>query len=433
MKSTHEPFDRDLKGRLLEYAEEPDKDLWSGIVSRIVSLDAAPGWTVWTNRLSVLVIALSAVFFFTAEGETSPNETLAQVSPSYTVVDTMQVAPFLDKDEESISGNSVRRQITRSAGEGLEVEVHPTQFSRLVPEEQPPDQVHSIAAKGDLSLLENQHDILPSGTDLWEPATSIRPSGKPGVVNNSRKSSGRTSPQDEASPELPEKQRARKPFSLYFTAMPTFGYQRIQSNKEDDIKIHGIKSVPAFSADRLGVRLEAGAEVPLSKQWTVFGGFLYFQRKQTIDYIERELVWGEGNGPRSEYSYVSKSIEYELKNAGLQVGLTYRLWMASKNSTGRRPLSTSRKLSHVLGSGIEFHKALNKTQALERAENFTDPSTYVFFNVYYRMQYPSAGKLRAIFQPTFNYSFYINENLNAPFYVKPYGLGLNLGCTYNFR
>jgi hypothetical protein len=39
---------------------------------------------------------------------------------------------------------------------------------------------------------------------------------------------------------------------------------------------------------------------------------------------------------------------------------------------------------------------------------------------------------QSFFQPTLNYSFYINQNLNAPFYVKPYGLGLNLGFTYNF-
>jgi hypothetical protein len=48
------------------------------------------------------------------------------------------------------------------------------------------------------------------------------------------------------------------------------------------------------------------------------------------------------------------------------------------------------------------------------------------------LQYPSEGRLKAVFQPTLNYSFYINQNLNAPFYVKPYGLGLNVGVTYNF-
>ena len=39
---------------------------------------------------------------------------------------------------------------------------------------------------------------------------------------------------------------------------------------------------------------------------------------------------------------------------------------------------------------------------------------------------------QSFFQPALNYSFYINQNLNAPFYVKPYGLGLNLGFSHNF-
>jgi len=116
---------------------------------------------------------------------------------------------------------------------------------------------------------------------------------------------------------------------------------------------------------------------------------------------------------------VFRSFEYELKNLGLQVGVSYEL---------------SRKiLLQTLGTGFEFHVALNKLNSSPSTPEFTNnPSAYVFYNLYYRMQYPAEGRLRAVFQPTLNYSFYINQNVNAPFYVKPYGLGLNLGLTYNF-
>ena len=86
----------------------------------------------------------------------------------------------------------------------------------------------------------------------------------------------------------------------------------------------------------------------------------------------------------------------------------------------------------TLGTGFEFHMALNKLEESYQAEFTNNPSAYVFYNLYYRLQYPAEGRLKAVFQPTLNYSFYINQNLHAPFYVKPYGLGLNIGFTYNF-
>jgi len=95
------------------------------------------------------------------------------------------------------------------------------------------------------------------------------------------------------------------------------------------------------------------------------------------------------------------------------------------------PDLSKRKFLQLIGTSIEFHKALNKSGS-EKLQDFSNPSAYVFYNLYYRLQYPSEGRLRVVLQPTLNYSFYINQNLNAPFYVKPYGLGLNFGFTYNF-
>ena len=138
------------------------------------------------------------------------------------------------------------------------------------------------------------------------------------------------------------------------------------------------------------------------------------------------------------FSYLKKSFEYELRNMGVQFGILYKLssekprQLTSKEALSSETMLPKKKLLHLVGAGIEFHKALNETTSFDVADRFTNPSMYVFCNVYYRLQYPSEGRLRGIFQPTFNYSFYINENLNAPFYVKPYGFGLNIGCTYNF-
>jgi hypothetical protein len=83
-----------------------------------------------------------------------------------------------------------------------------------------------------------------------------------------------------------------------------------------------------------------------------------------------------------EYKYIEKSFEYELKNLGVQVGLSYEL--------------SRKKLLQTIGSGFEFHVALNKLNSSPSAPEFTNnPSAYVFYNLYYRMQYPAEGKLRA--------------------------------------
>jgi len=207
--------------------------------------------------------------------------------------------------------------------------------------------------------------------------------------------------------------------------MPTFGYQRINSNSSDDIIISSVKRISTFSTDRLGVRAELGVEDPIAKRIKVFGGLVYYQRKQTIDYTQKQVEYTEvAEGEDGQiivvptFTYVEKSFEYELKNLGVQVGLSYEL--------------SRRKLLQTLGTGFELHVALNKLESSHAPEFTNNPSAYVFYNLYYRLQYPAEGRLKAVFQPTLNYSFYINQNLNAPFYVKPYGLGLNLGFTYNF-
>ena len=70
---------------------------------------------------------------------------------------------------------------------------------------------------------------------------------------------------DEGKTVIKEKEKKRNRFSIYFTIMPTFGYQRINSNSSDDLIIESVKRISTFSTDRLGVRAELGVEDPLTK------------------------------------------------------------------------------------------------------------------------------------------------------------------------
>ena len=230
---------------------------------------------------------------------------------------------------------------------------------------------------------------------------------------------------DEEKPKDDKKETDKK-LSLYFTAMPTFGYQRIESNKNDNVLIESVEKISKFSTKRLGIRAELGAEYRITRRTKVFGGLLYYQRKQTINYIEKtvtnvveENVIDTVVVLDPQLVSQGKTFDYEVRNLGIQVGVNYTI--------------KEGKFLHSAGTGIEFHKSLTKAPDADKTSVFgSNPSTYVFYNLYYRLQYPAKGKLKAVFQPTFNYSLYLNQDMNAPFYVKPYGLGVNLGLTYSF-
>lgn len=225
-------------------------------------------------------------------------------------------------------------------------------------------------------------------------------------------------------PIVVKQQKRNRNFRLYFNIMPTLGYQRIEANDHDNLIVESIHRVAAFSPERLGVRAEAGIEVPVFRKLNFFSGLVYYQREQTVGYVEKQVEYvdvinGE-NGQittKPQFAYLDKSFEYQVKNAGLQVGVNYQLKSAA--------------ILQTMGTGLEFHVPLNR-KSQPNPDFTSNPSVYVFYNLYYRLEYPADTRLRAVFQPTLNYSFYISKDVNAPFYVKPYGLGLNLGATYHF-
>lgn len=431
MKNTHERFDDELRRRLLNYTEDPDNDLWKRIAHKIAFVNPHPGWKVWsihvTIAVSVLVISLFKPTQIASDERASLDQSIGDVS-SIGMGDRPLIHQHADFEVSEET-------------EPKESEMHHTYLAPAV----------NGQPAGTDSVDKFQFVIKNLSTSAIPKLLSEHFS--PSHFHNKSKRSGNekalfpdNSVKKKRSDQLKRKLRRYKPFSLYFMAMPTFGYQRIASNTSDKVFIENMKRVPTFSADRVGIGIAAGVEVPISKRWIASGGVFYYHRKQTIRYTEKRvdtLVFAPDPGggifmePKLRSS--ATSIQYELRNAGLQAGMSYRLWMKTKKRKSRDLLSTENpliqkpKLLHLVGGGIEFHKSLKPVRASEGFDGFSDPSMYVFFNLYYRIQYPDAGRLRAIFQPTLNYSFYISETLNAPFFVKPYGLGLNFGCTYNFR
>jgi hypothetical protein len=218
-----------------------------------------------------------------------------------------------------------------------------------------------------------------------------------------------------------KKSKDKKPAGFYFLFMPTLGYQHISPVTDDNILIESIERVSAFSLKRLGIRLEAGFEKYLTRRVAFNVGVLYYQRKQTINYRFSDTSQPEVsqlNPNAFTYSVSlqqqSATFEYDLKNVGVLGGINYTI--------------TGKRFIQKFGLAAELQKGLRApTSEVDTHQQF-----YLFGDVFYRIAYPVNEKLDLMFQPTINYALQLDERINAPFYVKPYGLGLNFGVFYHF-
>ena len=419
MKVMDESFDDELSKRLKQFSAEPKESLWDSIAARIETEDREVrlqkkiriGWIFIFSS-----ILIGGVFYFVGSDSertssiatTGRKKELTNDTPADAARKRDEVRAQLPSQKKSnaqkIEGlhpKHDKSSVESNASINFEIEGSTTTNEwESNPGDIPANQIE-IASANHARINEV---ALDSGNNLTAVKTKVVKKVEQQPDNNL------------------EKKRNRP--NIYFTIMPTLGYQRIEPNSQDNLIVESIDRVSAFSTDRLGVRAELGVEYPVENRFNIFGGLVYFQRHQTIGYMEKTV----GNteilkGPDGEiilqpvFNYEHRAFDYEVRNLGLQIGVNYQL--------------SRRKFLQTLGTGIEFHLALNKFGKTPELTN--NPSAYVFYNFYYRLQYPADTKLRAVFQPTLNYSFYINQNPDSPFYVKPYGLGLNIGFTYNFN
>lgn len=217
--------------------------------------------------------------------------------------------------------------------------------------------------------------------------------------------------------EKKKKKLSDKRLSLYFQGMPTLNFSRIEANANDNLLITKIKNIPTVSSERIGVRLESGLTYQVTSRFSLLLGLLYFDRQQRIDYVvsvvDSLTTQQSGNEIILEPNFTeeSRSYDYHVRNIGTQVGFTYSI--------------PSDKFETSIGSGVEFHRSIRS----KADSDFEEPDFYVFYNLFYRVEYPKNKRFRVMMQPTFNYSFDISKSLSTPIIVKPYGFGLNFGFT----
>jgi hypothetical protein len=230
MKSMREPYEEELKRRLQQYTEEPHEGLWQAISGKMSAEKSATTTAKKLGRqllgsllLAALVLSFlvpetleyqAASFFQPLERKSNPELSHPPEPEVYSVPDTKLAA------------------LPGTAERGIEPVVTEENVV-LIPQLHRKNDDVRLSADGPGEDGENSADAVIDKTDTSEP-----------VVLKRKSHASLVEPDDPGKRKLTTAEKLMKRrkqevkynrFSVYFTVMPTFGYQRIESNTNDNV------------------------------------------------------------------------------------------------------------------------------------------------------------------------------------------------------
>lgn len=227
-------------------------------------------------------------------------------------------------------------------------------------------------------------------------------------------------------PILQQKSKPRRRFrpSVYAVITPSFAYQKIVPLRDDNINIQKLNGAGLVSGDRLGYSLEAGFQMQVSNHVELYAGFSYYQQNLLVSYsyvTDGDVQSVNGTGEKWSYELspgeATRTFRYAMKNGGAAAGVLYHI--------------RGRKLMHKLGAGLQYQKGLMSARGEYSYNNAS--SSYLNYQLMYRMEYSLGGRTSVFLQPQFVHSLVANEVLREPFTIKPYRAGLGFGLLYHFH
>jgi hypothetical protein len=209
--------------------------------------------------------------------------------------------------------------------------------------------------------------------------------------------------------------------AIYFTVSPSLAYQKIMPVKNDAINITELKSDGIFSSNRLGLAIDGGFQVPLTKTIEVYAGLSYYQQNQTITYKYSAGTVEEIEGNQDEDYIIKprtqqKDFSYAMRNAGIAAGFFYRL--------------KTHKLMHKIGAGLQYQKGFIKASEGDTYDNRS--SNYLNYQLLYRLELAINARTNFYVQPSFTHAIRASESLHEPFTLKPYRAAIGFGMIYRF-
>lgn len=431
-------FSKKIKDRLGDYQSPADFDSWDLIEKTLDTQDSLPlFWdrlfsfsTAIASGIAVVALLLPATMTTTSDTE---QETSAATETEQLALQEDKITTAVGKesgrtfDSPNLQKNqtlsptkpyeNLASGTTTSSGVGLK-NLSPSSYIAVTSTSQ--NTFNRDFASSNRNPL--FFSLNRKGMDFdYQSVAPVSIDGAPITFAAANNAEGQT---DASEKKEKERDEARN-FNLYLQFMPTLGYNKVEPNTEDEFVVTRLTENDRLSFKRIGIRVEAGIDLPINDRFQMQAGILYYQRNQRISYeisyadtsIAQTFADGEELRIVPLYEKEEEVADFDVKNIGIHFRLNYVLnrgW-----------------LDQYAGFGLEFHKSINNIDNRIKELGFESiPSIYTFMNVYYRAEHRLNSRFSLMLQPTFNYSFYINKDFNAPFYVKPYGFGLNLGVVY---
>jgi hypothetical protein len=426
MKNSPDPewFNR-FEQRLRDYTESPDAELWDKI-SASVGHYQEPLWIPWTNRLAAAMVVLAFAWLWMPRSvENSDSKTFENINKPDKFEIKKEAASTQDNDLENIP--------SRQQDDGT--------FTRL---SKTPTLDHFRAQAADVSSAKK---YSVNGMQATPPSVFVnRDVEKSTSENIFPKEQNNATQEKMITAETPEeliptvmekdslaetlplrtekekkKEKKNRVIIGYASIAPTLSYQKVTPLKNDGVVVDHFDSKSIFSGNRLGINLEVGIQLLLSKRLEMYGGMSLYQQSQKLSYqaqsngsnqAKQQIYFDYNISPGS----IDEEIRYNMLNVGTQAGLIYHL--------------KGTKLAHKIGGGFAYQRGLQTVAEGVAYSNYD--SHYLFYQVFYRNEFSVSHALKIFVQPFYARSFYTKEKLDAPFTLKPSRAGLSFGVVYRF-
>jgi hypothetical protein len=406
---------KELEGRLRSYNEQPDEAVWDAIAQTVQPQREAAVWK-WLEYAGSGAVVLLAIFLLTNGGEESGL-----------------VLNAVEKTDAKILGENTITAITRSTNSSFtNAAKEDVGLQKNKNERTNSSQVRNLPiAIADKMSIENSAvvtvlDLSAAELDNSFASTNEMPRTAVDTILTTKenvKADTVAPPIKKNEQERAKSKTKRKPLTLYAQLTPSLSYYAVQPFGSDEVAISSFNSSSVLSSDRFGFAGEVGIQRKLSRKFIYTVGLTLYQQTQTLRYqtvsqSQLKIL----NSPSEPFSYSTipqhneHTVRYDMVNAGLTAGLLYEL----KNAG----------LFHRIGLSGSYQQGVKKSTEASTYSNAK--SSYAFYTILYRIEYPVNEKLTFYVQPTFTRSLNVNENLAEPFSLKLSRAGIGVGLVFDF-
>lgn len=399
----------EFEKRIGSYEEEPDDLVWKNIDTALRP-NRALLWFPWWDRATsgIIVLLFIGIYYGMPSG----------YSVSHSVVEDKGVQRNLSQEKQNpgLANNDARdKKKPDSGAEGRQSDVKPASGKAISQDE----------AKINFNLQKNLS------------ASDLKANSDPFIDNNQEQTllivelsadsvmhSALIERDSLLQPEPLAKDAKRvllKKLRFYANATPMLTFQRVIPAAMDGMVIAEFHNPSILSAERLGLSLSAGIQGNLSRRFEYYAGVSFYRQRKSLRYIYQSpdrvnVDTGDDGYYTISPKYSVGELNYNMLNVGAHAGFLFYLY--------------GKKLSHKIGAGLGYLQGLRgrNTEVYKNSE-----SSYLSYQLFYRNEISAGRRFKFFIQPTFTQAVQVNEKLDAPFKLKPYGAGIGLGILYDLK